>query len=278
MSNVRRIGLPQTLRMRHDQHFVDRLARQAGAPIGQLVPLEEIRANPDQPRRDVGDLTELIASIREKGILEPLLVRPRGQGYEVVAGERRYRAAIEVGLDEVPCIVREATDAEVMELALIENLQRKDLSALEEADGLAVLRDTFRYTHEEMAQRLGKSRSSLTEALSLASIPGVVREACRRADISSKSLLLQVVRRADTEKMLALVDQLASGSKTRDEARRLAKAPARRRPGRPKNFVFKFQPPSSPVRLSLQFKKADASKQDVIEALETILTDLKKSV
>src|SRR5205814_731045 len=134
---------------------------------------------------------------REKGVLEPILVRPRGPRFQIIAGERRYRAAIEAGLGEIPCIVREASDSETMEIALIENLQRKDLSPFEEADGLKTLAESYGYTHEAMAERLGKSRTSITEILTLSAMPEEVREACRRADIHSKSLLLQVVRQGE---------------------------------------------------------------------------------
>jgi len=163
VSSPRRIGLPETLRMRHDVHFVDQLGRPGGEPVGRMVPIEDVEPNPHQPRQHMGDLTELIASVREKGVLEPILVRPRGARFQIIAGERRYRAAIEAGLAEIPCIVRETSDSETMEIALIENLQRKDLSAFEEADGLKTLAESYGYTHEAMAERLGKSRTSITE-------------------------------------------------------------------------------------------------------------------
>jgi hypothetical protein len=118
--------------MRHDSHFVDHLTHPGGTPVGRLIPVEEIDPNPNQPRQSIGDLSELAASIREKGLLEPILVRPRSGRFQIVAGERRYRAAVDVGLDELPCVVRECDDAEVIEIALIENLQRKDLTAFEE--------------------------------------------------------------------------------------------------------------------------------------------------
>ena len=161
MSSPRRIGLPQTVRMRHDTHFVDQLARPSGEAIGRMIPIEDLQPNPRQPRQDLGDLSELKASVSEKGVLEPILVRALGGRFEIIAGERRYRAALEVGLAEVPCIVRETTEAEMMELALVENLQRKDLSPFEEADGLRILAETHGHTHEMMAAKLGKSRTSI---------------------------------------------------------------------------------------------------------------------
>ena len=278
MSSARRVGLPETLRMRHDSHFVEQLARPGGVAIGRLVPIEDLMANPHQPRQAMGDLSELVASVREKGVIEPILVRPMGGRFQIIAGERRYRAAIEVGLAEVPCVVREASDAEVMELALIENLQRRDLSAFEEADGLRVLAETYQYTHESMAEKLGKSRSSITEMLSLTAMPEDVRDICRLADIHSKSLLLQIVRQGDARKMVALVERLQREGTTRREARRIVgEENPKKAKGRPRNFVFRFQPKEKSYTLSLQFRKADVPKDEIIHALEGILRELRSA-
>ena len=261
--------------MRHDTHFVDQLGRPGGVPVGRLIPIEDIDPNPNQPRQALGDLSELVASIREKGVLEPILVRPRGSRFQIIAGERRYRAASELGLAEIPCIVRETSDAEMMELALIENLQRKDLSAFEEADGLKVLAGTYGYTHEQMAERIGRSRTSITETLSLTAMPDDVRELCRLADIHSKSLLLQIVRQSDTSKMIALIERLQSSGTTREQARRIAqqqKSKASR--GRPRNFVFRYQPREKTFSLSLQFRKAQVPRDEVVRALQAIIDEL----
>src|SRR5213596_4188707 len=118
--------------MRHDEHYVEALAASAGTPIGRLVPIDQIDPNPNQPRQVMGDLSELIASIAEKGIIEPLVVRQRGSRFQIIAGERRYQASVQLGLRELPVVIREVDDIEVIELALIENLQRKDLTAFEE--------------------------------------------------------------------------------------------------------------------------------------------------
>ena len=112
-----RRGLPDTLAMRHDEHYVEQLAASAGTPIGRLVPIDRIDPNPGQPRQVMGDLSELMASVAEKGVIEPLIVRQRGGRYQIIAGERRYHAAVQVGLRDIPVIVREVDDAEVMELA-----------------------------------------------------------------------------------------------------------------------------------------------------------------
>lgn len=276
MSSPRRLGLPETVRMRHDSHFVDQLGRPGGAPVGRLIPIEDVAPNPRQPRQDIGDLQELVASIRENGILEPVLVRPVNGRFQIIAGERRYRAALEVGIPDLPCIVREATDAEVMELALVENLQRKDLSAFEEADGLKSLAATYGYTHEKMAQRLGKSRTSITETLALAVMPEDVRDLCRRADIQSKSLLLQVVRQSEPRKMVEFVERLQrDGASTRQDARRLLHEAKRSARGRPRNFVHRFQPKGRGFTLTLQFRKHDVEREEVIAALQAALDELR---
>jgi ParB family chromosome partitioning protein len=262
--------------MRHDSHFVEQLARPGGVAIGRLIPIEDVQPNPHQPRREMGDLSELTASIREKGVLEPVLVRPVGGRFQIIAGERRYRAALEAGLVELPCMVRDSSDAEVMEVALIENLQRKDLNAFEEADGLKSLAEHFGYTHEKMAEKLGKSRSSITETLSLTAMPEEVRQICRLADILSKSLLLQVVRQSDPAKMVALVERLQQEGPTRQGARRLAReGKTKSAKGRPRHFVFRYQAREKSFSLSLQFRKAHVPKDEIIRALQNILEELK---
>ena len=131
-----RRGLPDSIAMRHDEHYVEALAASAGTPVGRMVAIDLLDPNPNQPRQVMGDLSELMASIAEKGIIEPIIVRQRGIRYQIVAGERRYQAAVQVGLREVPIVIREVDDDEIIEIALIENIQRKDLTPFEEAEGL----------------------------------------------------------------------------------------------------------------------------------------------
>ena len=268
-------GLPISLKMRHDAHYVEALASSAGSPIGRMVAIELIDPNPDQPRQVMGDLSELKASIAEKGIIEPLIVRQRGARYQIIAGERRYQAASQVGLRELPVVIRDVDDAEIIEVALIENIQRKDLGPFEEAEAMLSLAKRCAYTHEDLAKRLGKSRTSVTEALAIAEMPSEVRKLCRLADISSKSLLLQVVRQQTPEKMVALVEHLTKGgaAATREEARKAAAVKPRL--GRPKAFVFQYRAPTKTFNLKLQFKKSDVDRTEVIAALESILTELK---
>ncbi len=272
-------GLPITLKMRHDAHYVDALASSAGSPIGRLVGIELIDPNPDQPRQVMGDLSELKASIAEKGIIEPLIVRQRGARYQIIAGERRYQAASQVGLRELPVVIREVDDTEIIEVALIENIQRKDLGAFEEAEAMASLAKRCGYTHEDLAKKLGKSRTSVTEALAIADMPADIRKLCRLADISSKSLLLQVVRQQTPDKMAALIEQLTRDGQngiTRELARKAAaKAPSKL--GRPKAFVFQYKPPTKTFNLRLQFRKSDVDRTEVIAALEAIISELRRS-
>jgi ParB family chromosome partitioning protein len=260
--------------MRHDEHYVEALAASAGTPIGRLVPIDLIDPNPNQPRQVMGDLSELIASIAEKGIIEPLVVRQRGDRFQIVAGERRYQASVQAGLRELPVVIRDVDESEMLELALIENLQRKDLTPFEESEALHGLAESCGYTHEDLARRLGKSRTSVTESLAINAIPHEVRNLCRLADISSKSLLLQVVRQDTPEKMTALIEKIASqGGATRQKLRDEA---ARARPGRPKHYVFAFRPPTKAFNLKLSFNKSRASRDEIIDALEAIIKDLRK--
>ena len=269
-----RRGLPDTIAMRHDEHYVEALAASAGAPVGRVIPIDQLDPNPNQPRQVMGDLSELIASIAEKGILEPLLVRQRGERFQIIAGERRYQAAIQVGLRELPAVIRDVDETETLELALIENLQRKDLTPFEEAEALQGLAERCGYTHEDLARRLGKSLTSVTESLALAAMPEDIRHLCRLADISSKSVLLQVVRQETPEKMTALLEKIASqGGATRQQLR---EASAKPKPGRPKAYVFAYKPPDKAFNLKLSFGKSRASRDDVIGALEAILKELRK--
>lgn len=267
-------GLPDTVRMRHDEHYVEALAASAGTPIGRLVPIDQIEPNPNQPRQVMGDLSELMASIAEKGIIEPLILRQQGDRYQIIAGERRYQAAVQVGLRDLPAVIREANEAELMEIALVENLQRKDLTAFEEAEAMHSLAQKCGYTHEMLARKLGKSRTAVTESLSLHAMPDEVKNLCRLADISSKSLLLQIVRQSDPEKMAALVEKITTqGSPvTREEVR---KATAKPKPGRPKAFTFAYRPQHKHFSLKLSFRKGKAERQEVIDALESILDELR---
>jgi ParB family chromosome partitioning protein len=259
--------------MRHDEHYVEALTSSAGSPIGRMVPIDLIDPNPNQPRQVMGDLSELMASIAEKGIIEPIIVRQRGRRFQIVAGERRYQAAVQVGLREIPIVIREVDDNEIIEIALVENIQRKDLTAFEEAEALHALAERCGYTHEDMARRLGKSRTAITESLSLNNMPDEVKNLCRLADITSKSLLLQIVRQGDPQKMVALIEKISrDGGATRAEVRRETAKP---KPGRPKAYVFSYKAPTKAFNLQLKFNKSRVERDEVISALEAIIHELR---
>lgn len=288
-------GLPGTRRMRHDRHFVDELASNVEAGIGIVLPLDRIETNREQPRSNLGDLKELADSIRRLGVLEPLVVR-RIAGtphYQLVAGERRFHAAAEAGLSEVPCIEVSVTDQQALEMALVENLQRKDLTPFEEAEGFRTLVDKYDYTHEQVAHAIGKSRTSITESLTLLNIPPGIRDLCRHADITAKSVLLLIARASDIPEMERLVQEIAERGLDRDAARALAQQPAgtgshregdddhpRSEPTaagtfRPVQVRFRSTP-DAPIHLSFSIRRAGVSRDEVIATLEDLLSRLRR--
>jgi len=271
----KRVGLPVTLKMRHDAHYVESLTSYSGAAVGRMIPVDQIRPNPEQPRKALGDLRELTDSIKEKGVLEPLLVRyvPREDCYHIISGERRYHAARAAGLREVPAIEKMADDAETLEIALIENMQRKDLTPFEEADGLQRLATQFEYRHEDLAKKIGKSRASVTETLALLAIPETLRKKCIEAGISSKSLLLQVARQPTEKKMLEMFAKILQGGLTRDAARQDRNEDKGVAP-RPQPFVFQYEPEDEKFKFRLQFKKSHVSRDELIRTLREILEQL----
>ena len=271
----KRIGLPVTLKMRHDAHYVETLTSFSGASIGRMIPVGKIHPNPDQPRKAIGDISELAQSIREKGVLEPLLVRfvPREDAYYIISGERRFHAARAAGLTELPCIEKIADDAETLELALIENLQRKDLTPFEEADGLFRLAQQFDYTHEDIARKIGKARSSVTETLSLREIPDPIRKLCIEKRVLSKSMLLQVVRQPNEKKMRDIVVQIAQSGLTRDEARRVRRDESEE-VMRPKPYVFDYHAPDNAFHCRIQFRRSQIAREELLAALRLVLAEL----
>ena len=209
------------------------------------LPIDEIEPNRDQPRKtfDETALAELADSIRAHGVLQPLLVRPSADGsYRLVAGERRYRAARMAGLTEVPVTVREMTDEEESVFALIENLQREDLNAIEEAEGLKQLIDTYGLTQEQAAARVGKSRTAVTNALRLLNLPQPVAALVQDGKISMghARALLSVADEAELSRIADMIVQ--SGISVRETERlckragQEKKSPERRKKSRDKFY------------------------------------------
>jgi len=150
------------------------------------VPIDRVEVNPNQPRRDFDAvaLDELTASIKASGIIQPVVVRRQGTGYQLIVGERRWRAARQAGLLRIPAVVREATDAQSLELALVENLLREDLNPMEEAEAYHKLLAQFGWTQEELAQRVGRDRSSIANCLRLLKLPGPIQADLRTGHLT----------------------------------------------------------------------------------------------
>ena len=270
-------GLPTGLQMRHDAHYVEELSQHRPAQLGRMIPLDKLDPNPEQPRVDFGDLTELTASIAEKGVLEPLLVKPnRLTGrWMIIAGERRFRSAQKAGLKEVPCVEMEVDDGTIAEIALIENMQRKDLTVWEEADGLLALCERFGYTHDDVARKVGKSRTTVTEAMAIARIPNDVREICRQADINAKSSLLQIVRQPDDDSMMGLAKKIASQGLNRNDAREVRRQEMGPRVvSEAKPYTFKYASPDKDFNLEIKFRASEVADSDVALVLRAVADEI----
>jgi len=193
----------------------------------------------------------------------------------IIAGERRFRSAQRAGLKEVPCVEMEVDEGTIAEIALIENMQRKDLTVWEEADGLLALTERFGYTHDDVARKVGKSRTTVTEAMAIARIPNEVREICREGDINAKSSLLQIVRQPDDETMLSLAKQIASKGLNRNDARE-----ARRQEMGPrvvpdsKPYTFKYASPDKDFNLEIKFKVSAVPDADVALILRAVADEI----
>lgn len=222
------------------------LPESAGSPpeAAQEIAIRRIRANADQPRQvfDPERLAELAASIREHGVVQPILVRPLGDGFEIVAGERRWRAAQLAGLRTVPAVVRELTGSQVMEIALIENLQREDLNPLEEAQGVQRLLNEFGLTHEQAAQAIGRSRSATSNLLRLLNLAQPVQTMLLAGDIDMGHARALLAVDAATQIQLANV-VIARRLSVRDTEKLVAmsleegKAPARAKAERSRDVI-----------------------------------------
>ena len=204
------------------------------------IPIDQVHVNPNQPRKsfDSTSLDELAASIKASGVIQPVIVRHQGSHYELIAGERRWRAARMAGLNRIPAILRTASEAESLELALVENLLREDLNPMEEAEAYAKLLAQFHWTQEALAQRIGKDRSSIANALRLLRLPEVIQYDLRdgRLTMGHARALLAL---DDTGQQLRLRDEILAHSwsvrATEDEVRaveQVSAAPRRPRPGR----------------------------------------------
>lgn len=271
----------------------------AGRPVGRMVPLARIEPDPDQPRRDLGRLDGLTASIRERGVLEPILARPIDQvgpdgttinrRYRIISGERRFRAARQAGLAEIPLIEMDVSARDAFEIALVENLQRADLTPFEEAEGLRTLVERHGYTHDRVAGAVGRSRVSVTESLGLLRMPRTVREAAITLGVaSSKSILLEVMKLDTEPSMIRMLERIAEFGLTRAEIRteirkRRSVAEEDEEPQATetgdarKPHVFRFRSVDDRFSVSLSFRQEVVEERDLISALEDLLAELRRS-
>ena len=285
-------GLPVDIKMRHDAHYVEELSR-PNRSIGKIIPINQIEPNPEQPRVEIGDLTELASSIKQNGVLEPLLVKPNSNGtWMIIAGERRWRAANLAGLREVPCIELDIDEQSIAEIALIENLQRKDLTVWEEADGLAALNEKFGYTHEEISKKIGRSRTTVTELMAVASLSQNIRERCRQSNLTAKSILLEIARQFDETAMNEFLDKITNQNLNREKIRLTARPQKSKVDNLYKSKINAAIPTSNPVSsgnifqyksindefvLKLEFiKLSQLDKGSVLKALKETFEKIKK--
>ena len=273
--------------------------RSAGRTVGRMVALASIEPDPDQPRRDLGSLDGLTASIRARGVLEPILARPVDQvgadgktthrRYRIISGERRFRAARQAGLGEIPLIEMDVSPRDALEIALVENLQRADLTPFEEAEGLRTLVERHGYTHDRVAGAVGRSRVSVTESLGLLRMPRTVRETAISLGVAStKSILLEVMKLDTEASMIRMLERIAELGLTRAEVR--AEIRKRRRSvghkdeepltteradaGKP--HVFRFRSVDDRFSVSLSFRQEVVEEKDLIFALEELLAELRR--
>lgn len=275
MLKIKRSGLPENLAMRHDTHFVDLISLRTTGPRIRIIPTEKLDPNPQQARSEMGNMQELMASIKSKGILEPIIVRPKGLRYEIIAGERRFVAAKKLGLAEIPCIEMNVKDNEAMEISLIENLQRKDLNIFEEADGLKSLVENYGYSHNQLSEKIGKARSTITEIISISKMPDKIREVCKKFGISSRSTILEIAKLKSENDMEMLIYEITNRGLTREDTRELSKK-IKGKIKAIKHFVYNYRPKDSEAfRLRIEFNKQTVEQEEVIRILEEVIKHLK---
>ena len=267
----KKVGLPESIKMKHDHHLVDEISLRTKTPVIRNVPIEKIVPNQMQPRRDMGDLAELSDSIRENGIIEPVIVRPKDGNFEIIAGERRFRAAKEAGLNEIPCIEHDIPDNEALEMSIIENIQRKDLNVFEQAYSICSLVDIYGYTHEEIAKKIGKSRVTVTELIRVTDLPEEIREKCLQLGIDSKTFLLELTKVGEMEKMEAILSQYGKKPFSREEVKE------QRKNNGPKPFKFNFVSDDKKIKINFQFKQESVDRERVIAVLEKLISDIKEN-
>ena len=209
-------------------------SEETGAPDSAVlqIPLEKVRLGSLQPRKSfpAEELAELTASVKEKGVLQPVLVRPVPEGYELVAGERRYRAAESAGLAHIPALVRKLTDREALEVAIIENVQRLDLNAIELAEGYNRLINDFSLSQEQVAQRVGKDRATVANTIRLLRLPASIRQALANGKITAGHA--RALLSAPAEHALSIFETIVRRDLSVRETERICAKESRKKPAR----------------------------------------------
>jgi len=276
---ARKVGLPDFVKSKYDHHFVDAITERTRTPIIRNIPINKFITNVHQPRKDFGDLTELTESIKEKGILEPILIRPRDGQFEIIAGERRYRAAKLAELKEIPCIEYDVPDNEALELSIIENIQRKDLDIYEQAYSLKSLSEIYGYTHQEIAQKIGKSRVTVSELIRITDLPPDILKQCAELNISSKTFLLELVKLESPEEMAEVLKNYEEKPFSRDtiKQQRKEKDTNKNKNEKPTNALkFYFATEDKSIKIKFDIKSRDTDKNKIIEILEKLIADIKE--
>jgi len=278
MGKAKKVGLPDFVKSKFDNHFVDELSTRTRTPVIRNIPIDKLTANVHQPRKDFGDLAELADSIKEKGILEPVLIRPKNGQFEIVAGERRFRAAQIAGLSEIPCIEYDIADNEALEISIIENIQRKDLNVYEQAFSIKSFSDIYGYTHQEIAQKIGKSRVTVTELIRITDLPEEILERCMGLKINSKTFLQELVKLENSEQMKEMLDNYSEEPFSRDKIKEKRKAQKEKKPTEKsvKTLRFNLTSEDKSVKIKFDIKSQAADKNKIIDILEKLVSDLKK--
>ena len=255
------------------EHPVESFTEESPSTTILNIPIEHILQNPDQPRKYFSEssLQELAESIKSRGLIQPVIVARKDSEFLLMAGERRYRAAKIAGLTKIPCIIR---SDDPLELAIIENLQREDLTPIEEAEGLKALSEKFQYSHEDLAKIIGKSRPTITEILSLTRLPKPVKDECRTSDNWPKSLLLQVVRQPDEDSMVSSWNAVKKRNLSVKAAREL-KPNKSKKAEKKRAFIHTYRSPDKSYTVTIRFRKSEVTNEEIIGVLERMLEGIK---
>lgn len=280
---AKKVGLPDFVKSKYDNHFVDEISERTRTAVIRNIPVKKLIANVLQPRKDFGDLTELAESIKEKGILEPVLVRPKNGQFEIVAGERRFQAAQLAGLKEIPCIEHDVPDNEALEISIIENIQRKDLNVYEQAYSLKSLNDIYGYTHQEIAQKIGKSRVTVSELIRVTDLPGEIIKKCMELNINSKTFLLELVKLESVEQMVDVLNNYSDKPFSRDLIKQMRKEEEVKEDKDQKptaagkgGLKFNFTTEDKAIKIKFDIKSDDTDKSKLIEILEKLIADIRE--